>query len=177
MAKSLILLVCYTVLCLLLLLLLGLLASWVYYNYLYSFHSALSGGQTLSCNRAGRLNRLLCMGQGPIDPRAPRPPLIFEAMENVGQAMASYALQRELARYGIVCSYDRAGFGWSEQGGSDRSPQRVAAELAWMLVNGSRGSPPVVEVGGKFIPLLPPFILVGHSVGSIYTRQFAMDFP
>eukprot|EP00960_Hanusia_phi_P022781 673370-Hanusia_phi.AAC.3 len=176
-AKSLLLLLCYSILCLLLLLFLALLASWAYYNFLYSFRAALGMGQTIARNRAGRLNRLLCLGGGTIDPRIPRPPVVFEAMENVGQGMSSIALQQELAKEGIACSYDRAGFGWSEQGGSDRSPGSIAAELAWMLVNGSSGSPAVVEVGGKFVPLLPPFILVGHSVGSIYTRQFAMDFP
>ncbi|KAJ1477041.1 hypothetical protein T484DRAFT_1822701 [Baffinella frigidus] len=27
------------------------------------------------------------------------------------------------------------------------------------------------------VPIRPPFLLVGHSVGSIYMRQFAMDYP
>ena len=31
------------------------------------------------------------------------------------------------------CSYDGAGFGWSEVGGADRGPKQVAAELAFLL--------------------------------------------
>jgi len=30
---------------------------------------------------------------------------------------------------------------------------------------------------GHAHPVQPPFVLAGHSAGSIYMRQFAVDFP
>ncbi len=44
-----------------------------------------------------------------------------------------------------------------------------------MLLNGS-GGPPFAVVngtGGVITPVLPKYLLVGHSVGSLYTRRFA----
>lgn len=47
-----------------------------------------------------------------------------------------------------------------------------------MLINGSSvHGPPSLLWESIHVPIRPPFLLVGHSVGSIYMRQFAMDYP
>jgi pimeloyl-ACP methyl ester carboxylesterase len=71
-------------------------------------------------------------------------------------------VQEQLTAYGRVCSYDRAGYGWSENGPKPRSFQQAAEELQVLLKNaGEKG----------------PFILVGHSVGANTVRLFAAAFP
>jgi pimeloyl-ACP methyl ester carboxylesterase len=57
--------------------------------------------------------------------------------------------------------------------------QGIARDLAYMLVNGSstHGAPSLLLPGGVWAPIRPPFLLVGHGIGSVYTRQLAMDFP
>src|SRR5262249_22318519 len=57
-----------------------------------------------------------------------------------------------------VCSYDRAGYGWSDEAPSPRSARAVAEDLEELL-----------RMGGVRSPL----VLVGHSLGGIYVRQFA----
>jgi pimeloyl-ACP methyl ester carboxylesterase len=63
-----------------------------------------------------------------------------------------------------VCSYDRAGFGWSDAGPLPRTASRIAEELRTLLDRGS---------------VAPPFVLVGHSFGGlvmcIFARRYRRD--
>lgn len=61
-----------------------------------------------------------------------------------------------------VCTYDRAGYGWSEPGPLPRTSERAVAELHTAL-----------ERSG----LSGPYILVGHSFGGLNMRLFASRFP
>jgi pimeloyl-ACP methyl ester carboxylesterase len=61
-----------------------------------------------------------------------------------------------------VCSYDRAGMGWSEPGPGPRSPAQLAEELHDLLSNGD-------EAG--------PYLLVGHSLAGKTIRLFAHAYP
>lgn len=70
-------------------------------------------------------------------------------------------VQPELARLTHVCSYDRAGFGWSEAGPLPRTAGRIARELRTLLDRAG-------------IP--PPFLLVGHSFGGLVVQVFATTF-
>ena len=148
-----------------------------YQNYTQMMGTKAMPGQHLARNAWGDSSHMVCKGVPPSDSRHPRPVVILEAMEMLGQALVWRQLQQRLGTLGIVCSYDRAGFGWSAWGTSNRSPRLVAAELAYMLVNGSNGAPPSVDINGNRVPIQPPFVLAGHSAGSLYTRQFAMDYP
>lgn len=67
-------------------------------------------------------------------------------------------MQPEVARFTRVCSYDRAGFGWSDAGPMPRTAGRVASELRVLL---DRAAVP------------PPYVLVGHSFGGLVMRIFA----
>jgi pimeloyl-ACP methyl ester carboxylesterase len=88
------------------------------------------------------------------------PTVILEAA--LGASSISWSLvQPEVARLTRVCSYDRAGFGWSDGGPLPRTARRIAAELHVLL---ERAKVP------------PPYLLVGHSFGGIVTRVFACDY-
>ena len=73
-------------------------------------------------------------------------------------APAFFGLQERVAAFTRVCSYDRAGFGFSEPGPMPRSAERIADELHTALHNAG-------------IP--GPYLLVGLAFGSIHTRAFA----
>jgi pimeloyl-ACP methyl ester carboxylesterase len=79
-----------------------------------------------------------------------------------GSSISWSLIQPEVARLTRVCSYDRAGFGWSGAGPMPRTAGRVADELHVLL---DRGGVP------------PPFVLVGHSFGGLVMRIFAARHP
>lgn len=61
-----------------------------------------------------------------------------------------------------VCSYDRAGYGWSDPGPRPRDSLRIVAELHSLLEKAD---------------ITPPYLLVGHSFGGINMRLFASTYP
>jgi pimeloyl-ACP methyl ester carboxylesterase len=67
-------------------------------------------------------------------------------------------VQPQIAHTTRVCSYDRAGFGWSDPSSMPRSARQMATELHTGLV----------KAGVK-----PPYVLVGHSFGGLVTQIFA----
>jgi len=85
------------------------------------------------------------------------PPVIFDAA--LGGSSLSWSLvQPAVARHTRACSYDRAGFGWSDAGPLPRTAGRIADELHQLL-------------RGAAIP--PPYVLVGHSYGGLVMRLYA----
>jgi pimeloyl-ACP methyl ester carboxylesterase len=72
------------------------------------------------------------------------------------------AVQNLLKTDTRVCSYDRAGYGWSDPGPRPRDSQRIVTELHSLL-----------EKAG--VP--PPYVLVGHSFGGINMRLYASTYP
>jgi len=71
-------------------------------------------------------------------------------------------VQPEVARFTRVCSYDRAGMGYSDHGPSPRTARRIASELAELLARSG-------------IP--GPVVLVGESIAGFNVRVFASDHP
>ncbi|MGE5611508.1 MAG: alpha/beta fold hydrolase [Bacillota bacterium] len=71
-------------------------------------------------------------------------------------------VQPEVAKFTRVCSYDRAGVGWSDPGPLPRSSGQIVGELHTLLKNAG-------------IPA--PYILVGHSFGGYNVRLFAQKYP
>jgi pimeloyl-ACP methyl ester carboxylesterase len=94
-----------------------------------------------------------CTGEG-------SPSIILDAA--LGGSSLSWSLvQPELAKLSRVCSYDRAGFGWSDAGPLPRTAGRIADELRTLL---NRAGVP------------PPFLPVGHSFGGLVALIFAHRF-
>ena len=97
---------------------------------------------------------LYCTGNG-------SPTVILEAAAQ--SSSLDWALvQPSITQLTRVCSYDRAGFGWSELGSQPRTAQQAAFELHSLLNEaGEQG----------------PYILVGASYGGHIVRIFAHDYP
>jgi pimeloyl-ACP methyl ester carboxylesterase len=79
-----------------------------------------------------------------------------------GMSSAWGWVQPEVATFTRVVSYDRAGLGWSAPDGLPRMAQHVAQRLRGLL-------------HGSGIP--GPYVLVGHSMGGLYLRFFADQYP
>ena len=95
-----------------------------------------------------------CSGTG-------KPPVIFDSA--LGGSSLSWALvQPRVAEFTSACSYDRAGFGWSDAGPLPRTAGRIANELRGLLMAAG---------------IEPPYVLVGHSFGGLTVRAFAGRFP
>src|SRR5205809_7581444 len=93
---------------------------------------------------------LNCQGKG-------SPVVVFDSA--LGGSSLSWALvQPEIAAMTRACSYDRAGFGWSDAGPMPRTAGRIADELDVLLRRAGE---------------VPPYVLVGHSFGARVMRVFA----
>jgi pimeloyl-ACP methyl ester carboxylesterase len=89
------------------------------------------------------------------------PAVIFDAA--LGGSSLSWSLvQPAVACVTRACSYDRAGFGWSDPGPLPRTAGRIADELYVLL-------------RARDVP--PPYVLVGHSFGGLVMRLFASRHP
>jgi pimeloyl-ACP methyl ester carboxylesterase len=106
-----------------------------------------------SATDGARLN-FVCIGQG-------SPAVIFDSGFS-DWAPAWAVVQPRIAQFTRVCSYDRAGSGFSGPAPTPVTFERIATELHDALHAGSiRG----------------PYILVGHASGGFHVRAFADLFP
>lgn len=100
---------------------------------------------------------LNCTGEA----AAGRPTVILEAGK--GDFSVEWSLvQPGVSRYARVCSYDRAGDGWSEMGPYPRTFRQIAYELHTLLQNAGER---------------PPYVLVGHSYGAWLVRAYQSAYP
>lgn len=98
----------------------------------------------------GRLRlHINCTGAG-------SPTVILEAGPN-DSSLIWQLVQPEISRFTRVCSYDRAGFGWSDAPNEPRSSANIATELDRLLTRAA--------VPG-------PYVLVGHDFGTLDLRVF-----
>jgi pimeloyl-ACP methyl ester carboxylesterase len=89
------------------------------------------------------------------------PVVVLEA--GIAASSLSWSLvQRGIAHFATVMSYDRAGFGWSDDAPPRGTALEAAEDLALLLKNSGLPS---------------PFVLVGHSYGGLIVRIFEQRYP
>ena len=102
----------------------------------------------------GRKLNFRCMGSG-------SPTIVFES--GWGATSTAWAkVQPALSTSYRTCSYDRAGYGFSDPGPDPRDGSAIAADL---------------DAGLRAARLTGPFVLVGHSAGGLYIRLLAGADP
>jgi pimeloyl-ACP methyl ester carboxylesterase len=96
---------------------------------------------------------LNCLGTG-------SPTVVINAGWGDWSAMWSW-VQPEVEKSTRVCTYDRAGMGYSEAGPLPRNAAQFAKELHTLLHQAN---------------ISAPYVLVGHSMGGLPVRVFAHDY-
>lgn len=89
------------------------------------------------------------------------PTVVMES--GAGDFSFDWALVKpSVARSTRVCSYDRAGYAWSDPGPTPRTMRQIAAELNLALQKAR---------------IDPPYVFVGHSLGGLIVRTFNELYP
>jgi len=115
--------------------------------------SYASAGQRITL-APGRALNLRCVGDGPRT-------VLLEAGGNA-DSTTWFRVQALLSPHARVCAYDRAGYGFSDEGPMPRDLDADVADLA-ALINTAK--------------LKTPLVLVGHSLGSNIVRRYAQLHP
>ncbi len=98
--------------------------------------------------------RLNCTGQG-------EPTVILDAgLGNDGLIWGT--IQPALAKMTRVCSYDRAGFGWSTRRPGPHDADHIANQLHGLLQQAN---------------ITGPIVLMAHSIAGLYIRDYATRYP
>ncbi len=101
-------------------------------------------------NVGGHRLHIQCAGEG-------RPTVVLETGALAMSSLWGW-VPAQVAVHTRVCSYDRAGLGWSEPGPEPRDAVRIASELRTLLRNAGE---------------TPPYVFVGHSFGGLLVRVYA----
>ena len=104
----------------------------------------------------GRRLHLYCTGRA-----NGRPTVVLESGSD-SPSPAWARVQTEVSGAARVCSYDRAGIGWSDGASGPRDAGHIAADLRRLLATAGEA---------------PPYVLVGHSSGGLYVQAFQRLYP
>src|SRR2546423_5557714 len=104
-------------------------------------------------NIGGQRLHVYCTGLG-------NPTVLLES--GAGDVSAIWALvQPSVSKFTRVCSYDRAGYAWSDPGSTPRTFAQLATELHTALDS---------------LGITAPFVLVGQSYGGFVVRGLAQRY-
>ncbi|HTP09853.1 MAG TPA: alpha/beta hydrolase [Anaerolineae bacterium] len=112
----------------------------------------LPPGQLVKVN--GHLMHIYCTGEG-------NPTVILEAGA-YSYSTEWYWVQKQLSSTNRVCSYDRAGYGWSEPVAGSRDGLQLVHELHALLQ--------AANIPG-------PYVMAGHSLGGVTDPIYAAEYP
>lgn len=99
---------------------------------------------------SGRKMHIYCTGDG-------GPTVILDS--GLGDSYLSWhKVQPEIAKFTRVCSYDRAGLGFSDPSSEPRTSRVIAEELHALL---------------QAANISPPYVIIGHSMGGYNVRVYA----
>ena len=102
----------------------------------------------------GRKLHLYCTGKGS--------PTVILIAGGGGFSIDWALVQPKVAEQTRVCSYDRAGLGWSDPGPAEETVEETIDDLHALLHgSGEKG----------------PFILVGASIGGVFSQAYQRTFP
>lgn len=99
----------------------------------------------------GRKLHLICAGTG-------TPSIIWEAGGG-SSSVSSRRIQALVSEFSRVCTYDRAGYGWSDPVQGPRTFDEIATDLENLI---------------EAAQIPEPYILVGESMGGLMARRFAV---
>jgi pimeloyl-ACP methyl ester carboxylesterase len=102
----------------------------------------------------GRRLHLNCTGSG-------APAVVIENGSS-GFSVDFALVQPEVAKFTRVCTYDRAGHAWSDAGPARGAVEPTVDDLHLLL---------------RRAGVRPPYVLVGASLGGIYTRAYQRRYP
>lgn len=89
------------------------------------------------------------------------PTVVFES--GAGTAYLNWwEIQEAISHNVRTCVYDRQNIGWSAYTGEIPTPNAVARTLHTLLGNAGESA---------------PYVLVGHSLGGVYVREYAARYP
>jgi pimeloyl-ACP methyl ester carboxylesterase len=102
----------------------------------------------------GRRLHLHCTGSGT--------PAVIVENGSSGFSIDWALVQPEVAKFTQVCTYDRAGYAWSEAGPARGAVEQTIDDLHLLF---------------RKAGIRPPYVLVGASIGGIYTRAYQRRYP
>ena len=116
--------------------------------------SGASEAPGTSIDVGGHSLQLYCVGEG-------SPTVVFDA--GLGDGSINFrSLQSRVAQFTRACTYDRAGYGYSDAGPEPRDMDTLVSELETLLVQANESG---------------PFVLAAHSYGGVITLSFAHRNP
>ncbi len=102
----------------------------------------------------GRKLHLYCTGAGS--------PTVIAENGSSGFSIDWYLVQSQVSTFTRMCSYDRAGFAWSDRGPVINTVEQTMDDLHLLL---------------RTAEIAPPYILVGHSIGGMLVRAYQRRYP
>jgi hypothetical protein len=102
----------------------------------------------------GRRLHLNCTGSGS--------PAVIVENGGGGFSMEWAVAQPEVAKQTRICTYDRAGYAWSDRGPVDDGIEQIVSDLNLLL---------------RTAHVNAPYVLVGRSLGALYARAYQRRFP
>ena len=102
----------------------------------------------------GRRLHLYCTGAGS--------PTVVVENGSSSFSMEWALVQPNVAAFTRICTYDRAGYAWSDRGPEENAVEETMDDLHLLLA--------AARVAG-------PYVLVGHSIGGLYVRAYQRRYP